>query len=243
MPRLANEKTLELNITHELLSGAGIGAYGFTQDQESIAGGDVFFPCSVPMVLQYKAAKEGLDSYWGKFSINNNKEKNQHMVLHRLCRSGICRAFYVFPLISSDFFLMANFGHLLDFACAVDADLITRNLKWYKKEHRVIMAKSHRFKVQSDDEFEATGFSARKILGILKESKNDVNFDLPIPKYIPNLIKRIDKSIQEAKIYGNSEHTIYVIATNRRRDNFRYLALPVQITGLRENYYEKVIFT
>jgi hypothetical protein len=243
MGKLANEKTLELNITHELLSSAGIGAYGSTQDQESISGADVYFPCSVPIVLQYKAAKKGLDSYWGKFSVNSNQEKNQHMVLHRLSQSGIVRAFYVFPLISSDFFLMANFGHLLDFTCAVDAHMITRNLRWYKKEHKVIMAKSHRFKVKSEDEFEATGFSARKIVDILEKSKYDVKFDLPISKFVPDLIKRLNKSVQEAKIYGNSEHTIYVIATNQTRNKFRYLALSARITGLSERTDEKIIFT
>jgi len=45
--RLVNEKNLELNITHEGMSIAGVGAFGFTQRQESRIGADVFFPFKV----------------------------------------------------------------------------------------------------------------------------------------------------------------------------------------------------
>ena len=97
--RLVNEKTLELNITHEGMSNAGIGVFGFTQQQESRIGADVLFPYGRPFILQFKAAKSGEDGRWARFRVNNNKRKNQHQALDAIARSGLCDAYYAFPLI------------------------------------------------------------------------------------------------------------------------------------------------
>ena len=91
--RLVNEKTLELNITHEGMSNAGIGVFGFTQQQESRIGADVLFPYGNPFILQFKAAKAGVDGRWARFRVNNNKRKNQHLALDAISRSGFCDAY------------------------------------------------------------------------------------------------------------------------------------------------------
>lgn len=91
MGRLANEKTLELNLTHELMTNNNIGSIGFTQKQEALTAADVMFPCSTPVILQYKATKSGVDGLWAEFSINNNQQKNQHQVLDALDRNGLCQ--------------------------------------------------------------------------------------------------------------------------------------------------------
>lgn len=162
MGRLANEKTLELNITHELMTGTALGSIGFTQDQELLTGADVLFPCSKPIILQFKATKAGRDGLWGKFSVNNNKWKNQHLALDAVDKSGLCRAFYVFPLVVSDGFLASNLGNLLNVTCAVDASMLTGNLNWQKQEHRVIMHNNYNFTVKSTEEFDGEGFPAKK---------------------------------------------------------------------------------
>ena len=198
MGRLANEKTLELNISHELLSGSGIGAIGFTQDQESIAGGDVLFPCSIPMILQFKAPKNGRDSLWGKFEVNNNKHKNQHMVLHELAQSGLCRALYIFPLIITDQFLTRNFGHLLDFTCGIDANMITQRHNWNNQSHNVIIEQNYNYQVWSEKSV-GKGFPARQLISFLKDSIFNIRYEVPISEYIPSLLRSLIQQLRKLK--------------------------------------------
>jgi len=243
MGRLANEKTLELNITHELMTGTVTGSIGFTQNQESLTGADVLFPCCKPIVLQFKATKSGRDGLWAKFSINNNKWKNQHQVLDAIDKSGLCRAFYVFPLVVSDSFLTSNLGRLLNVTCAVDASMLTGNLNWQKQEHSVIMHNNYNFTVRSPEEFDGEGFPARKLLEFFGEGEFKPNEALPVSKFIKQLVRRLDRTVQDAEIFGNSEHTIIVKASDVKRRKIGYLQLPVIIKGKEERFRkEKVKF-
>jgi len=92
MPGLVNEKTLELNITHEGLANVDIGVIGFTQQQESRIGADVFYPCARPFIIQFKAAKEGIDNSSATFYVNNNKRMNQHRALDAIATRALKRA-------------------------------------------------------------------------------------------------------------------------------------------------------
>ena len=243
--RLVNEKTLELNITHEGMSSAGIGVFGFTQQQESRIGADVLFPYSRPFILQFKAAKSGLDGIWARFRVNNNKKKNQHQALDAIARSGLCDAYYAFPLIMSDAFLTSNFGDLLNFTCMVDASRLTGNLNWINQTHAVIVRQNCDFTVSSSEVVEGEGISAKQFFdGTHEERESRINEDTKLSDFVRNLIERLDQTVKKARVYGQSEHTLIVIGIDIRKQQLGYLQLPVRIKGLQEeSEKEKTVFT
>ena len=243
--RLVNEKTLELNITHEGISSAGIGVFGFTQKQESRVGADVLFPFSKPLILQFKAAKSGVDGTWARFRVNNNKKKNQHRVLDVIARSGLCDAHYAFPLIVSDVFLTSNFGNLLNFTCMIDASRLTGNLNWINQAHSVIVQQNRSFTVRSSEEAKGEGISAKQFFDkITKEREWKPYKETKLSDFVRDLIKRLDQTVQESRIYGQSEHTLVVIGIDSSTQRLGYLQLPVRIKGLEEeSRKEKILFT
>ena len=243
--RLVNEKTLELNITHEGMSNAGIGVFGFTQRQESRIGADVLFPYSKPLILQFKAAKSGLDGSWARFRVNNNKRKNQHRVLDVIARSGLCDAHYAFPLIMSDAFLTSNFGNLLNFTCMIDASRLTRKLNWINQAHTVTVQRDCGFTVKSPEEVKGEGISAKQFFdGIRREGERKPDEEKKLSNSIKELIKRLDQTVQDSEIYGQSEHTLVVIGIDISTNRLGYLQLPVRIKGLQEeSRKEKILFT
>ena len=243
MPKLVNEKTLELNITHEGLSNVGIGVIGFTQQQESRIGADVFYPCARPFVIQYKAAKEGIDNSAATFYVNNNKRMNQHRALDAIARSGVCEAYYAFPLIVSNLFLAANFGRLLDFTIMVDAQRLTGTLNWYGETHSVGVQANGQFDVSSEGRVTGEGFSAKQFFEKkAKEKEEQVNKVKKLSEYMTDLIEQIEHVVKEAEIVGHSEHTITFIGTDKDRKHLGYLQLPVLIRGLEKQSKERFKF-
>jgi len=234
--RLVNEKTLELNITHEGMARAGVGVLGFTQKQESRVGADVLFPFGTPFILQYKAAKSGVDRSKARFRVNNNKKKNQHRVLDVIARSGLCDAYYAFPLIISDTFLTANFGSLLNFTCIIDASRLTGNLNWINQAHSVVIKQDCGFTVKSQKKVQGEGFSAGQFFdGISDREKERISEDTKLSDFVKDLIERLDDVVQKSEIYGQSEHTLVVTGTDIHRSRLGYLQLPVRIKGLKED--------
>ncbi len=69
-----NEKTLELNITHELMTALNATAVGFTQSEEYWNGADVklYSPLRYVLILQYKASKSGSDRGQCSFLLNSS---------------------------------------------------------------------------------------------------------------------------------------------------------------------------
>jgi hypothetical protein len=244
MPGLVNEKTLELNITHEGLTNVGIGVIGFTQQQESRIGADVFYPCARPFIIQFKAAKEGIDNSSATFYVNNNKRKNQHRALDAIARSGVCEAYYAFPLIVSDVFLTANFGSLLDFTVMVNAQRLTGTLNWFNEIHKVEVQSNGRFDVSSEGRVTDEGFSAKQFFEKkAKEREKQFNEEKRMSEYINDIIEQMEHVVKEAQIVGKSEHTITFIGTDIDRKHLGYLQLPVLIRGLEKKSREKVKFT
>jgi len=243
--RLVNEKTLELNITHEGMANLGIGGvFGFTQKQESRIGADVLFPYGKPFIIQFKAAREGADNSWAKFRVNNNKRKNQHRVLDVIARSGLCDAHYAFPLIVSDAFLASNFGSLLNFTCMIDASRLTRNLNWINQAHSVIVQQNCSFTVRSSKEVKGKGVSANQFFKQIKERERKPDEETKLSDFVRDLVKRLDQTVQESEIHGQSEHTIVVIGTDSSTQRLGYLQLPIRIKGLQEKpKKEKISFT
>ena len=234
--RLVNEKTLELNITHEGMSNSGIGVFGFTQQEESRIGADVLFPYAKPFILQYKAAKSGVDGRWARFRVNNNKRKNQHQALNALARSGLCDAYYAFPLVLSDSFLTSNFGNLINLTCMIEASRLTGHLNWINKAHSVTVRRDCSFTVKSE-EVKVKGFPAMQFFDrIRKERDEKPNEKTNLSEFVKDLIKRLDKTVQESRVYGRSEHTVIMIVINIVTMQLGYLQLPVRIRGLQKDF-------
>ena len=239
MPGLVNEKTLEINIVHELMLASGIGTFGFTQEQESLTGADVFFPCSKPLILQFKAAKSGIDSRWAKFHINNNKMKNQHRVLDAIGKSNLCYAYYAFPLVYSFNFLTSNFGKFLNYTVLINAPDLTGKLNWISQAHSVEVQNDWSYIVRSSAKKKGKGISAKKFINmILNETKEKIE-DQHVSKFLTNLISRLDEKVKQAEIIGNSEHTLMVMGTDANRTKLRFFQLPVVIKGLEEKQMDQ----
>jgi len=240
VPGLVNEKTLELNITHEGLANVGIGVIGFTQQQESRIGADVFYPCARPFIIQYKATKDGTDNSSATFYVNNNKRKNQHRALDAITRSGVCEAYYAFPLIVSDAFLTTNFGSLLDFTIMIDAQRLTGTLNWFNKIHSIEVQANGQFEVSSKEKVTGEGFFARQFFEKkAKERQKQLEDKRKMSEYIADLIEQMEYTVKKAQVAGQSEHTITFIGTDKDEEHTGYLQLPVLIKGLPEKPKEK----
>lgn len=231
--KLVNEKTLELNITHEGLNLAGFGAFGFTQQQESRIGGDVLFVFPTPFILQYKAPKSGWDGKRARFRINNNEQKNQHQALDAIAKSGICEAYYMFPLIITDNFLTSNFNNLLNFTYYVDSSLLTGNLNWINKAHSVFVDDNYNFLVRSEGEVRGEISPAKSLFANLTEKYGSEIREVNPSKYVTDLIDKLNKVVKEAAVYGDSEHTMLILASDSKRTKLGYMQLPIRIKGLK----------
>ena len=241
--RLVNEKTLELNITHEGMVRARIGVIGFTQQQESHIGADVLYPCNRPFIIQFKAAKRGIDNLAATFQINNNKWRNQHRALAAIANSGVCEAYYAFPLVVSYKFLTTNFGSLLNFTLMVEAQKLTGTLNWANITHNVDIQNNGRFTVRSEGTVTGEGFSAKKFFEkIAKESEKQSNKEKRMSEYIHDLIEHMERTVKEAGVVGQSEHTITLIGTDIDGEHLGYLQLPIRIRGLEKGSKERFIF-
>jgi len=243
---LVNEKTLELDITHESMSAVQIGAFGFTQQQESLTGGDVFFPCARPLIIQFKAAKSGIDNSIAKFCINNNVHKNQHLTLSRIGASGLCDTVYAFPLIVTHSFLTSVFGRFLDFTQMVHAHQLTGNLNWHNETHSVEVLQSGRFMVRSRGTVEGYCFPARKFFEKLareaREEQRQADREENFPEYVKGLTRNLDDTVKEAGIVGNSEHTLLILGKNRSGTRLGYIQLYLRIKGRKKEEKEEVSF-
>lgn len=232
--RLVNEKTLELNITHEGMLNAGVGGvFGFTQQQESRIGADVFFPLARPLILQFKAARRGVDGAWARFQVNNNEGRNQHRALDGLARSGLVDARYAFPLIVGDAFLTSHFGSLMNFTCLIEATRLTGNLNWIGQTHTVEVQNNCGFTVRSVGEVKGEGVSAKQFFDNMLKKKEEEPGEKNLSEFVKDLIKKMDDVVQKSKIYGQSEHTLIIVGTDGDEKHHGYLQLPIRVKGLR----------
>ncbi|MGQ9461289.1 MAG: hypothetical protein ACUVRA_08700 [Candidatus Bathyarchaeaceae archaeon] len=114
---MPNEKTLELNITHEILEicrryDPRAFAFGTTLIQERHQGYDSkilarFSPSWLTSPLQYKkpvnSKNLGRNTFEYIFDINNNTYHDQHLILYHHLAGGKRRvAFYALPAVFTD---------------------------------------------------------------------------------------------------------------------------------------------
>lgn len=242
--RLANEKSLELNITHEILSNLGAGAIGITQGAERATGGDILLPIGRPRIIQFKASKSGLDGSRCRFRINSNGyptrgvPPNQHLALDAIGRSGWCDAWYAFPLIYTDSYFVSNMGRLLRHTVVIEATAITaavspRSPNWFGVPHSITVDNQNVFWVRSEVEGRGIGASGKDFLDKLKNeqvqtpNKTKLNHET-----IAQTIGKLESAVKQAGVIGRSEHTISFAAWNETLEKKIILSLPIQLHGL-----------
>ncbi|MCG8407729.1 MAG: hypothetical protein MI923_21225 [Phycisphaerales bacterium] len=182
MAKRVSEKTLELNVSAELL---GIfrkkhdkKAYlrGLTQAEENAEGVDVFVrlsPRTVLYALQFKAPKNSDDGWPYRFTIN----EEQHRLLYDLTRLQMNSVYYVFPCYAQPQKVYSHAPRLLKDTYMVpvewfDPDVIfeyyeTRTVRCYRNkwvqvnpEFRAIVGRKQLERTLS----EASGIPATKFL-------------------------------------------------------------------------------
>lgn len=243
---LVTEKSLELNITHELMSSLGVGAIGFNTQQEKIVGADVWLPLRVPLIFQFKRPWEGTDFNDAEFEINNNKHNTQHPVLDVLSRSNLCDAYYVFPLIIHNREFVLSFGVLSDNSVYVPPSWITdsvnpRPRNWMRTPHEVTVLSSRNFTVASANKGSGQGLSKEQLLERIKErvlhdrtKKPQLADQHSEPEdntlnHIEESIRKMETTIRESDIMTRTEHTLTYILESKSRATRSYLSIPVQL--------------
>jgi len=234
---LVNEKSLEINITSELMSSLGAGAIGLTHRQESELGADVYLPIGRPLLLQYKKAYRGKDFMEATFHINNNGNRTQHRTLDVLSRSGSCNAFYVFPLIIHNQQFVQSFGILSNASVYVTPSQITDSVvnrphDWMDKIHSVTANTSMGFTVRSL-EGEGKGISRMEMLEEIKLHLNSAKESRgeTLTRHIERKIQEMENVVREALIPYRSEHTLTLFLESIRNRALHYVSLPVQLRG------------
>ena len=232
--RLVNEKTLELNISHELMEILGVHVFGFTLQEEGESGGDITFypPLGNPLLIQYKRTRSGTDGTNGKFEINNNRGKNQHLILDMISRSGMIDTYYFFPLIISDNFLTSNFGRLLEHTIIIEASNITGSLNWRDTAHKIEVNNDGRFNVFSNVHKGYSGIKISNFLEVIKKKIYDSEtIDMKFNEYIISTISKLEEQAISEKIIGQSEHTFLFFGKNEDTNDIRYIQMPIMIRG------------
>ena len=239
MRRLVNEKTLELNITHELMNRLNVQIFGLTPSyDEPLVGADIeyFSPIGIKYIIQFKAAKRGNDGQYGVFNINSNPKKDQHEILNMIAKAGIVQARYLFPLVISDNFLIGNFGRLLLHTIPIDAMRITGNFNWKGIEHEIEVWNNGVFNVKSSESFSGeTGTIDDFIDEILKELEISEAQDISFQEYIIKTIRQIEILLSEKEIEGDREHTFIFFGKHRVTGQIGYCQIPIWLQGIKKS--------
>jgi len=243
---LVNEKSLEINTTCELMSSLGIGAIGFTGKQEFELGADVYLPIGRPLILQYKRAYHGRDFIEATSDINNNSNRTQHRTLDALSRSGLCDAFYVFPLIVHNRQFVQSFGRLSDVSVFVVPSQITDSVAnkpfdWMDEIHSITVNRSMEFIVSSSGEGLGQGISKEELLKKIHfnlESKRDERLEETLTEHIERTIEQMERTLKGAQIPHRSEHTLTLFLKSIENGTTHYVSLPVQLRGVTKSNRE-----
>ena len=113
--KLLNEKSLELNISHELLNlFTSSYSVGVTLQDETNIGVDSWLKTPyLAFFFQYKAPYRGVDGKTAFFRINSNRPHyDQHVTLKHFANFFPNAVFYVFPLAITDNYFRQVAGNL-----------------------------------------------------------------------------------------------------------------------------------
>jgi len=236
MRRLVNEKTLELNITHELMNHLNVQIFGLTPNfDEPLVGADIeyFSPIGTKYIIQFKAAKGGADGQHGEFNINSNPKRDQHEILDMIAKAGIVQARYLFPLIVTDNFLINNFGRLLLHTIPIEAGNITGNINWKGIPHEIEVWNNGVFQVNSPTSHIGETDSINDFINEIRAGleKPDA-IQMTIQEYILKTINQIESLLSENKIIGDREHTFIFFGKHKDTGEMGYCQIPIWIQGI-----------
>jgi hypothetical protein len=180
---LSNEKTLELNITHEILQicqhyDPQAFTLGTTLIQERNLGYDSgtlarMPPTCITSPLQYKRAKYRLPTRTGfryVFEINNNTYHDQHLILHHLSGGRRNLAYYALPAMHGCVEFLNYIPHLLARTFFIDvAQILPQNVG--NQTHRIILDPQNRTAVLHSKESKLEVTTAKEFQGLIAEKR------------------------------------------------------------------------
>jgi len=242
MRRLVNEKTLELNITHELMNRLGVRIFGLTPNyDEPLIGADIeyFSPIGTKYIIQFKAAKKGTDGQHGWFNLNNNPKKDQHEILDMIAQAGIIEARYLFPLVISDAFLLRNFGRLLAYTVPIEAERITGSHNWKETQHSIEVWNNNTFQVHSTESFDETDSIEIFLSKLTQEIQSSELYDISFHEYVEMTVRKIENLLIEKEIWGDREHTFIFFGRHKETNEVGFCQIPIWIQSSKENMDKK----
>jgi hypothetical protein len=209
---LLNEKTLELNITHELLETYRMFdrkafALGTTLNEEGKNGYDSRILGRYPHFwsvspLQYKKAKRrypvGRNQFSYVFEINNNRHNDQQIILFYTLAGGMKNvAFYALPAIYTQTEFSSSLPHLLNRTYYVDVSEIKPS--WVnRRRHQIHLNPQQKIAfLHSKERQKIEVMSSEELMGVLAERQIGINISTllenmkqPVQKEFKNLSKR-----------------------------------------------------
>jgi hypothetical protein len=227
-----NEKTLELNITHELMTALNATAVGFTQSEEYWNGADVklYSPLGYVLILQYKASKSGSDRRQCSFLLNSNKNNNQHLSLHMLAQSNLMDVKYCFPIIRTNQFLANNQGSLLTYSPRIDPILITGNKNW-NISHSITVDVIGTFTVHSEDDYNGEFKNNLNDVKIIKEKLQGLKpLEETMSVFIENILNESETYLYKSNLKGSVEHN-FIFFSKNDKGNIGYFQLTARLKG------------
>ena len=203
---LWNEKTLELNVTHEILSicrryDPHAFSFGTTLTQESNKGYDSKTIAKLPYSwltspLQYKRAKArrkaGKSNFEYIFDINNNSWYDQHIILYyHLAGGKKAVAFYALPAIFTNGEFYSSLPNLLAKTFLIDVSDIKPH--WVDNQRHSLHLFPHLgiTIVRSEDEREVKALSTEDFGKLIAEGK----IGIPIYELRENMMKPLKENL------------------------------------------------
>ena len=196
---MPNEKTLELNITYEILqfcrqSDPHAFSMGTTLIQESNVGFDSrtlarMPPSIMTSPLQYKRAKKrlrtGPNSYEYVFEINNNTYHDQQLILYHYLAGGRAQvAYYALPALWTNAEFIGSIPQLLNRTFFIDVSQIPPTIV-DRRTHRIFLDPQRRTAMLRSEEKRLKVTSADEYRGLVAERK----IGLPISQMLENMKK------------------------------------------------------
>jgi len=206
---MPNEKTLEMNITYEILNICRLFdprafAFGTTLVEERDSGFDSRTVARLPRSwltspLQYKRAKKVRTTVSGEleytFDINNNSWNDQHTILYHYLAGGRRNvAFYILPAIFTDGEFYSSLPNLLDRTWLVDVVDID---PWFvgRNRHEIhLFPQLRAARLHSDSIREISLLTLEKFKGLVTEGK----IGLPIEEIRRNMKQKPKQGLETA---------------------------------------------
>ena len=241
-----NEKTMELNLTAEILQGvrqtsSNAYANGFTIRNEKKHGLDVSFGNvngNRMTGIQFKAAKSHRGGVY-RFEINNNTGNDQHLKLfyyafYTIFYPELPKVFYLFPLIHTVDELETTSPDFLSETYVFSPLSFSRTILNHEKHDVRINNRTEDITVNSKEETKVTTFIKGKeeILKLINQDKNTIkkyrDFELDVLESILSRTNKEELRSDEEKSYGYLQKII----TKKWNLNLPSISLNTQVNGV-----------